>query len=68
MSEPNDPILHAVLALSPEERVKLADHLREKLLVAHDAEIDLADVEYRIDALRCGDEQRLRQVRSRVRA
>jgi hypothetical protein len=67
MSNPHDPILSAFLALSPEERVKLADHLHEKLLSAGDAEIDPAEVENRIEALRCGDEERLREVRSVVR-
>jgi hypothetical protein len=68
MSESNDPLLAAVLALSPEERVKLADHLLERLQSAAGAEIDPADVEDRIDALRSGDEVRLREVRSLVRA
>jgi hypothetical protein len=64
----NDPVLSAVLALSPEERVKLADHLLEKLQSAHAFEIDPDEVENRIEALRSGDPERLQELQSAVRA
>jgi hypothetical protein len=63
MSEMNDPILYAVLQLSPEERIKLADHLLEKLQ-AVGAEIDPAEVEDRIEAIRSGDPERLHELQA----
>jgi hypothetical protein len=63
-----DPVLSAVLKLSPEERVKLADYLLERLQSAHAVEIDSGEVEDRIEALRSGDTERLHELQSAVRA
>jgi hypothetical protein len=67
MSDAFDPVLSAVLALSPEERVQLADHLLEKLQ-SGGAEIDPAELVDRIEVLRSGDPERLQELREVVRA
>ncbi len=55
----NDPVLVAVLSLSPEDRSQLADRLLSSL---HDEtlnEIDSTEAEHRIEALRRGDAELL---------
>ncbi len=55
MSTPNDPVLIAVLSLSPEERSQLADRLLSSLHEETVEEIDPTEAEHRIEALRRGD-------------
>ncbi len=62
MSTHDDPILTAVLSLSSEERSKLADQLLSRLRIAPDGDVDPADAETRIEALRRGDSNLLADI------
>jgi hypothetical protein len=61
MSQAEDPVLQAALALPPQERERLADYLLARLHVHPPQvdEVDCIEAECRIEALRRGDQELL---------